>query len=428
MSNSNSPLIIDWAPTSVKLFDPITQQTTTGGSIREVVDRIGSHREAIVAVSRRNAFVRAIRVPNAGRPEVAQALTMLVGQHFPVIASDLAYDFRLGPPAEDGGRWAIVGGVRLDSLRKLFTDAQAAGIKIKAVTASAFGSWNLAKSMNLTDAVVMEITDEGLAVDVIVDGELRHSRVVPIPNTETGPAEELSRTLAMAEVSQTTVVGASGLDYSILDQKTQTKTLESFATSGEVLNIEPPEFVIARKLKIQRQAAAQRIAVSAVALAIAGFIFFQRTGQAAAASAEEAKWQRIMQKEKSALGTARTEVTKAEKRITSLDRAFSPAQRLTDVITVISNRRPDNIWLTSLKVERGKPIQLRGMSKDEVAVGLYAGNLSPDATGMRLRNAHIDFANASKIEETSIVNFSMSAHAVGNLPLEDKDAKVKASK
>ena len=104
----------------------------------------------------------------------------------------------------------------------------------------------------------------------------------------------------------------------------------------------------------------------------------------------------------------------------SIKRAFEPAQKASDVMTLIANQSPKGLWLTGITFERGKTTFVRGTSKDSAGVSDYLQALT---TEERLRDVKLVFANNGDIDKTPVVQFSIQGFAVGNLPLVDAKKK-----
>ncbi len=71
-------------------------------------------------------------------------------------------------------------------------------------------------------------------------------------------------------------------------------------------------------------------------------------------------------------------------------------------------------------MERGKPLTFRGTAISDQAVKTFLDGL---AVTDRLREVKLLFANNATIEETPVVNFSVQATLVGNLPMVEKEKK-----
>jgi hypothetical protein len=82
------------------------------------------------------------------------------------------------------------------------------------------------------------------------------------------------------------------------------------------------------------------------------------------------------------------------------------------------------VWLTGFTAERGKPFTARGIAKTGDGVVQYLQALTLE---QRLRDVKlVASANNAKIDETPVVQFSISAFPIGNLTLADPEAKKSA--
>jgi Tfp pilus assembly protein PilN len=104
----------------------------------------------------------------------------------------------------------------------------------------------------------------------------------------------------------------------------------------------------------------------------------------------------------------------------TLKRAFEPAQSASDVIRVVTSEVPSGVWLTGLSLERGRELQMRGTAKNSSGVSEFVRRLTAQK---RLRDVKLVFANNGEIDKTKIVQFSVSAFPVGNLPLVEGSKK-----
>src|SRR5579871_2438212 len=102
--------VVEWSPTQVSYIGS-NHERHFADSFEELVAVLPS-RDIVVAVSRRNAFLRATRVPNAPKAEVRRILQVQIGQLFPIAAHDLSFDFHLANDVNAEGRLAIVAAVR----------------------------------------------------------------------------------------------------------------------------------------------------------------------------------------------------------------------------------------------------------------------------------------------------------------------------
>jgi Tfp pilus assembly protein PilN len=93
-------------------------------------------------------------------------------------------------------------------------------------------------------------------------------------------------------------------------------------------------------------------------------------------------------------------------------------------LALASALAPSDVWLTGVTFERGKPLLVRGTALSGASVAAYLQSLSGQS---RFRDVKLVFANDATIETTQVQQFSISAHAVGNLPLTDPKAQGRAA-
>ena len=104
----------------------------------------------------------------------------------------------------------------------------------------------------------------------------------------------------------------------------------------------------------------------------------------------------------------------------ALSTAFSPAQPISDISSVITDSLPTGAWLSALSVERGKPVEVRGAAKESADVSHFVDAL---AASPRFRDVKLVFANNATIGKTSVVEFDVTAWCVGNLPMPAPEKK-----
>jgi Tfp pilus assembly protein PilN len=125
---------------------------------------------------------------------------------------------------------------------------------------------------------------------------------------------------------------------------------------------------------------------------------------------------------KTGLDAKTSDLAKVGPKAKQLKLAFMPAQKISDVTKVATMLIPKGVWLTSLNLERGKLLQLRGSAKTSEAVASYVGELSKQS---RFRDVRLVFANAGELEGEKIIQFNITAFPVGNLPLIQASKKKK---
>lgn len=414
---SHPTLIVEWSRECVTVYDGLAKTLHTAKTLESLPKTWGSGREAVLALSRRIAYVKAIRVPDASREDVRHALALTLGQHFPIAGGEMAFDFRLTDDRNADGRLAIVCGVRSEDLREALAQLTAAGIKPAVALPSAVGSQILTKSLNLPTAAVMHQNAEGLAVDVVENGELRYSRMVAEAAAAPTLEMEANKTLAASGVSCAPLVAAGGVPVHEAEYHTRTAPLEYLATdeSGQLgIAIELPSAVAERVRRKHASAVRFAVLLWAAAILLAALVFWDRADAAAKVGHVESLHQSELTKLKNLKTAAQSQSKEAKSLHDALARAFQPAQRPSDVIAVITNAVPKGVWLTGITLERGKPMLVRGTGTSSAAVAAFVAKLTAEP---RFRDVRLVFANNAKVDETVVVLFSISGFPVGNLPL-----------
>jgi len=411
--------VVEWSPTGASSYEPFSKRRHTGATISDLGLSLNGH-TTMLAVSRRTVFVKPTHVPNAGEAEIRQVLQMRLGQLFPVAADDLAYDMWLTGKVSSEGRVAIVCGIRAETLKALNAQAAEAGIRTSRVVPAGLGSALLARSLGQKDCTVVEETGEGLAIDIVVGGELRWSRVVPLGSSADIEAE-IERTHVMAGLPFVEVVAAGGLTYPGAVVKTDQSTLEMLASTQAQsvdVHLELPEAVAKRRARKESQKMRWAVIAAAAACILwakLGLDYSQAARLAATATAASNKTLNAAKSKESASQVQRDDAKNLNLLLT---RAYEPAQKFTDLLSIVEDDVPSNAWIGGLTLQRGKPFVLHGTSMDGEAV---AGLLQKFSTNDRFRDAKLVFETNAVIETTPVVQFSMSMHVIGNLPLFDSD-------
>ena len=203
--------VVEWSPTFVRIYLPgrgLSDGPPTG---------IGAAR---VALSRGNTFVRAIRIPNVSTADTEKILKLQLPQTFPVPAAELVFAYRLTGDINAEGRLVLVAAARAEVVRQLHTAMRELGVNPQEIVAAAFGSMLLAKSMSSPNVAVVEHTPEGWAIDIVVDNELRYSRVIPLETGAQALESEVCRTFGMAGLPCGTILAAGGTHLSFADVST----------------------------------------------------------------------------------------------------------------------------------------------------------------------------------------------------------------
>jgi hypothetical protein len=422
MSKEAPTKIIEWSPNDAIAYDSITGQFTRAANLVDLAQISGSG-PVVAAVSRRSTFVKAVRVPNAGAAEIDLILRTQMATMFPVPLHELAYSFRLVEDVNEEGRLAIVAAMRESDLLTLLADAKSAGYRVLRVVPSAMGSVALAESMNVPNVAVVQETAEGLAIDLIAGGTLRYSRVAPMPANPDLIESEVTRSFQAVGLPCSPTLAAGGFPFAEAELKSQTPTLKALIEYPlDKLGISLETNAARERRENARQA--NRVRLAALLCAAAGLmallVFLERADKAEEVRIANAKWQLNLTKLRNESKKLEADVSKVRDTAASLKRAFQPAQTASDVLTVVANKAPRDLWLTGITFERGKLMYIRGTAATSAAVTEYLQQLSALD---RLRDTKLVFANNGEIEKTPIVQFAIQAFPVGNLPLVETKKK-----
>ena len=409
-------LAIEWSPRGVVAYDHASRQT-------RVAEDLGSlafgGRSAVLALSRRGVFVRTARVPNASRDEVRMILMMRVGELLPIPSIDLAWDFALTDDVNDEGRLAILAAVPCADLRRALEAMGAAGIKVRAAVPLALGSTILAREAGLVEAAVVERADDGPAVDVVSGGSLRASRATP-PSV---PLEtEVVRALGLAGLDSAPILAAGGAEAAGATQRTERTALMALADAPLDkldLRLELPEAVAARSAEATRKGMRTAILTLAASALVSMYAFTLFSDAATARKESEtrqnSRLQTVKNAAKKATASSNAQIAKKE----DLDLAFSPAQKISDILTVATVSAPKGIWLNNVTIERGKAITLRGTALNAPLVAAYVKRLDTDPQ-RRFRDVQLTNANNTLLNQVPVTVFVVQAFPVGNLPFVGK--------
>lgn len=410
--------VIEWSPTHVRVFNPGANLAVTGPSLAAVRPSIEGG-EVVVAISRRSSFLRTARLPDAPKKDVVKILHLQVGQLFPLAPGEAAVDFYLAQDRNSEGRLAVVAAVKAETLKFLQDELTANGLSARAVVPAALGSSLMAKSLGKTECAIVEEVPEGLAIDIVSEGELRSSRVVPMPSLDLVDGE-VTRSFAVAKLPCSETVAAGGFAFPEMNSSSPKSGILSLMQGALPLTLEPPDVVLKRdQLKIS---GARRTAIILwlAAFMLGAVVWDMRSRDAEVVEKGSAKWKSLLSGLKKTHDQGSAKLTSLRKVDTALDLGFEGKQKLSDVTSLLNNLTPDGLWLTGITIERGKLALLRGTATNGDAVTKF---LEVIAAQPRFRDCKLVFATNGEIEKVNVVQFSISAHVVGNLPLATEDAK-----
>lgn len=410
MSHRLPSLHIEWSPGYVRAINAATGQSAAGPQLADLGPILSGHKDVLVGVGRNVAFLKSVRLPKATPEDLRRMLSVQIGQMFPLPADQLAFDFFQTQDHNTNGWLTIVAAMRSQDLEQLRNELQQAGLRAVRIMPVALGSAVIAKHAGKTDALVVEGTAHALTLDVVQDGVVRFSRTAPAGSD---PIAEAKRTLAAADAGDLPLVSAGGVlipEVTPSNDGTAIKLLDAAPTFA----FERTEDRI--KAQAKRVAARTRFAVlmMAAALLLAGLIWVERGDAQAIVTRSEGTWARELSKLRSIRDTENGKAQRVIGIQNALKTAFQPAQPLSDITSFISDSLPASVWLTGMNIERGKQLQIRGTAAQSTDVASLVDALGGSS---RFRDVKLVFANSARIEEKPVVQFSITATAVGNLPM-----------
>ncbi len=417
---NDSPLHIEWTPGWVQAVNTATGEKAAGTGFAALTALTSRHKQALVGVGRSQIFLKTARLPKAAPEDLRRILEVQIGQYFPLPANQLSFDFVQTSDQTTEGYLTIIAAMRAADLKQLRSELQQAGLTATRILPVSLGSAAVAAHAGGGDAIVVEGTPAGLAIDVVHGGNLRFSRLAP---KDSDTLIETQRTLAAAGLSDLPMIMKGG----------GTDSLPPGARRGDRSALELLHEAVlfhfqlaedrAREIS-QRVAGRTRLAglMLLSSLLLVTLIWVDRNDKLVVIQKGEAKWSRELSK----LRATRTSETDRAQKVGAIDsaltRAFHIAQPLSDQMAVLGDHLPSTCWLTGMTLERGKPTQLRGTAQNADDVSRYV-----EAIGAthRFRDVKLVFANSAKIEKTPVVQFNMTAFPIGNLSMPEPSKKVK---
>lgn len=401
--------VILWTPSAVQGFDPATQTTVRAASVGEVLRLMGSPREVGVAIGRRHCVTKLIRVPDVPKEDALPAIRLQLSQHVPFPDTEACFDILPLPSTNGDGRKALLAAMRHPHLAKVHEALAEAGCRARWVVPVAAGSAYLAK-----EALVLQEEPDGLGCDVVADGQLAYSRVAPAPGDPAEAIEEAHRTMAAAQRTPAEIVLAGGLSLPGVGREVRESGLSALAGQSVDLNLELPEQVERRRKSAFVSRRRFSVLLWGAAVMAVMLVYMDRDDAARSIASGQSSWQRQMSRLESTRNLTTSRLKAAEAQSESVSKTLTPAQPSADVVSAVVDAVPEAAWLTGLTLERGRPIQIRGTALTNEAVAAYVAELT---TSDRFRDVKLIFANNAKIEETAVVQFSITAHVVGNYPV-----------
>ncbi len=404
---ATSSLFVEWSPDGVRVWNAESGRIAEGRNLDAVAGSLAGHRNAIVGVARTHCFTKRIPLPKANSEDLRRLLQVQIGQHSPLPADQVSFDFvATGEPLGDGYA-VLLCMMRTGDLRQLRDALAKAGLRAERVLPIALAAAPALISTGRQSGLVIDRWLGSPTHDIVTAGRWIYGRTCDPSELET---RELARTWA--------AVGEAPSDELVRADSPEGGLLIRHLAQSPAISLEPAEERVARERKRRVGRTRFGVLMALASVLLIGYVWDERDRNEAVLRRGEGVWARQLGQLRSIRRTEQGKATEATKVRTTLDRAFTPAQSPVDLVNVVTSQLPDGLWLTGFAAERGKSVQVRGTARraEEVAVLVDRLSASP-----RFRDVRLLFANGSKIDETPVVQFSITATAVGNLPLPEPD-------
>ncbi|MBS1706510.1 MAG: PilN domain-containing protein [Armatimonadetes bacterium] len=413
---TESSQVLEWSSGFLRVFDPLDGTMHSGNRIGDILNYVRG--EPIVAVSRKHVFTRSLRLPDLPKSEARKILMLRLTDIFPLPAGDLAFDFHFLDDRDEDGRMAVVAAIPKSLYRDILADLKVAGITPYCLVPTSLGTVLNERAAKEHATILVDSTDDSVGIDVLVNGALKSSKLLPATMADVLP-EELSKVQALTSGLNPVMYTTSQQPHSLPSELTQSP-LETLSKANVDFALEPIEEVAKREA-----AESNRLTRTTAFLWIATFllgavIWDQRSRDSALVQKDTTKMNKRVEIATATLDQAKTALATLTSQKQVLDLGFAPKQPISDVAMIMANLTPSSIWLTGLSIERGKEAQIRGTSTQPNGVTAFVKNLSGQR---RFRDVRLIFANNSDQGGTPVIQFALSAHVVGNLPMNPEVAK-----
>lgn len=408
--------VIEWSPEACLVADPSTHAISSHVSPTEALAAIGNPKHITLALGRRQVFVKAVRLPDVPIEEARNLLRFRLEDLFPLPAAEVAYDLTATQDINTEGREFIVFATKSETIKQARALFAHAGTKLDRIIPACIGSEHIGDSS--LSCIIIAPSSEGIALDAVDRGHVFYSRIAGHVQTQAEVEAEIARVSAASGLSNPTIIAHNSLreivspNVRLADQH----PLNILATHSGVLDLRLPEDVA--KASSTKLNARKRLALylGICALLAVAAAWWSRDDETTKVKKVNEQYARRVDSLKRQTGLLTTDITKLKSQTTLVSDGIEPKQTLSDVVVIAANAAPDGLWLTGLNVERGKDLSVRGTALSNAQVAAFVDSLSASA---RLRDVKLAFSNNNAIGETPVVQFSVTAHVIGNMPLAD---------
>jgi hypothetical protein len=408
--------VIEWSPEACLVTDPATHAISSHVSPTEALASMGNPKRITLALGRRQVFVKAIRLPDVPLDEARNLLRFRLEDLFPLPAADVAYDLIATQDVNAEGREFVIFATKSETIKQARALFNHAGAKIDRIIPASLGSEKLGDSA--LSSIIIAPSSEGIALDAIDRGHVIYSRVAGPVTTQAEIEGEIARVSAASGLVNPTLIAHSSLQElvspNVRISNEHPLNLLSAMTSELDLRL-PEDLALASSSKLNSRKRLAFYLGLCCALAV-GAAWWSRDDENTKVKKVQERYAKRTDSLKRQTSLLATEITKLKGHEIMVSDGIEPKQTLSDVVTIAANAAPDGLWLTGLNVERGKDLSVRGTALSNAQLAAFVDGLSASA---RLRDVKLAFSNINTIGETPVVQFSITAHVIGNMPLTD---------
>ena len=401
-------VILSWSPRQIGMIDHDGATIATAPDFSTLAIPQNA-KSALVGIGRDRTFLKALRLPKVNQADLRQLIAIQWKSLFPVDENAAAYCAHQTLDANQQGTLTVVAAVRsadLDEIRAALTQR---GIKEIRFVPMAVGAAAALKQIGKMEGLVIDEQGDVSTYDLVIAGDTIMSRTVL---RKESLLLEARRSLLSDDHSDLPlfITPNAILDGATALLKDPLHALE--VVDGYALISRSEE------ARVTKVADAKSIRVASLfmlcAISFGLVVALNRYDADTVISKGEATWNRTLAKLRKVRKDVETSSRVQSDRSSALAPAFKPGQRLADAMTTAVNLAPQNVWLTGLNADRGRPLQLRGSAMTTADVQNYVSRLGGTP---RFREVQLVNVTSAKIEQNDIVSFSINVTAVANLPL-----------
>ena len=244
--------ILEWSPKGIRILDITSRNIVEGSTVKEALRLAGNPKNVVLALGRRQTFLRAVRLPDVAVNEAKSILALQLEDIFPVDTNELSYDLEFTDDRNQDGRLATVFAAKAESVRQAKAELAVEGVKFSHVIPAFLGASAVAKNLDQDLCLVIDSSPEGMTLDVVKDGHVIYSRTAQQVLHGEALDAEIVRTLSAAQLSTAPVVTPLQITSNTVQVYEGHNTLQALADVHTSVNLLLPEEAAKLATKIGR--------------------------------------------------------------------------------------------------------------------------------------------------------------------------------